>query len=290
VLAVLNRYEDRVALLTDLVALPAAAGSAEVEGMLRGDLAAALRDSGNLSDARTAALAALDLAHRSSPHNSGQRIKLLGVIVSVLVELGEANHAEIYVKDMLQAADEAQSPGLLGRAHWVAANTYAQTGQGELARKHLAEAHRALTSPTMPLREWMRFCRSSAAVLLDVNDDLPEIDRWLLNAETSARMLAMPIEQHRVAAVRARYFLAAGQPQQAYDMVAPLLERSCEGLSPPELIRLRLLHARAMAELGRPDDAAESMRTLAIEAEALGALPLAVEVWRHIDALRTSRG
>lgn len=284
VVAALNQPDERVELLTELLQLPGATASSDLQAMLRTDLASALRDSGNLTAARIAALAALDQTRRSSLRSGGQHVKVLGVLISVLVELGEVDHAQIYVQEMLEAAQQADSPGLLGRAHWAATNAYAQMGRRDLARHHLAQAHQALATPTMPLREWLRFCRSSAAVLLDVNDDLHEVDVWLLNAETSARMLGMPVEQKRVAALRARYLLAIDRPQDAHSTVTDLIDNHPEGLSPPELIRLRLVQARALAQLGQRETAGKLMRDLAGESEQLGALPLAVEIWRQVDA------
>lgn len=285
VLAALNLHEERVTLLTKLARLPGASASVDLQVVLRTDLASALRQTGRLADAKAAALAALEQVARSTLRGSGQHVKLLGVLISALVEAGEVDHSEVYVNEMLKIAHEADSPGLIGRAHWVATNTYAQMGRRDQARYHLAEAHQALAAPTLPLRDWLRFCRSSAAVLLDVEEDLREVDVWLINAETSARMLGLPGEQKRVVALRARYLLKAGRAADAYQTASGVLE-DVQDMSTIEVIRVQMVQAEALAHLDRRGAAAELMRSLAASAEQAGAFRLAVEIWRHVDALQ----
>ena len=117
-----------------------------------------------------AAFAALDQVDHSSLRGGGQHVELLGVLISVLVESGEVDAPpETYVREMLRLARAtANNSAVLGRAHWVAMNTYVQMGHHDLARHHLTEARQALAAPTLSFHDWLRFCRSAAVVLPQV--------------------------------------------------------------------------------------------------------------------------
>ncbi|MEU1744879.1 helix-turn-helix domain-containing protein [Micromonospora arida] len=284
VLAVINRSADRVSLIQQILGLPGACASPDLRVVLSSDLAAALRQAGRLPEAVAAAQSALEAGLPPALRGGAEHVKLLGVLTSVLVELGEADRAETHVLEMLRVARSAGAPGLQGRAHWVATNAYSRMGRHDLARHHLTQAHRALAAPTMPLREWLRFCRSSAAVLLEAGDDLDEVEIWLTNAATSARMLGLPGERKRVEALHARMQLAKGELEECLQGVAEVLADSA-GMSVVDLIRLRLVQAEALFRLDRRAEAEALYHSLASRAEEVGAQRLAADIWRRLESL-----
>lgn len=290
VYAALNQNDARVDLLTELLDLPGASASVDLQVALSTDLAAALRQCGRLPAAKRVALDALDAmvkTQRCTLRDGSQHVKLLGVVISVLVEIGEIDSVEPYVTELLNVATAADRVGLVGRAHWVATHAYAQMGRKDLACQHLSAARRTMAIPSLPLRDWLRFCRASASVLLDVGGDLHDAETWLINAETAAAMLNLPGERNRTIAVRARYHLANGEVSTCLDLI-DTVPQTATGMSEIEVIRLRLVRAEALARTGRRDEALTQTRILAKAAERVGAFRLAVETWRQVDALQSA--
>jgi transcriptional regulator with XRE-family HTH domain len=285
VLTALDRREARVALLRELVDLPGANKSVDLQVVLRTDLAAALRDSGDMSGARTTANDALDRITGSTLVGTSQHVKLLGVVVSILVEQGDNERVDRAVTELLNVAEHGDSPGLTGRAHWVATMAYASLGRNNEARAHLTAAHNHLASPILPLREWMRFCRTSASVLIEVNGDLEEIAPWLQSADTTATALGIPSEQKRVAALHARYQFTAGDYETALATATSVLADT-SGLIVQEVLRLRILRATALGRTGDTTTGVAELRQLAAECEEREEYQLGMQVWRQIDELQ----
>lgn len=287
VLGALHRVPQRVALLTALLELPGVDVSPDLQVVLGAGLASGLRETGDLLAAREVALGAAERLPRSGLRGSGEHAALLGVLVSVLVELSELDRARPVVAELLEVAGGVDSSPVTGRAEWVAARAYAQLGEADRALRHLRAAHELLAAPTLPLRDWVRLCRASATILLDVDGDLDEARDWLQNAAAGARMLDLPVERRRVAALRARYELATSQPERCV-ATADLLLDDPDALPAVELRRVRLWRARALAEIGRPAEAIGLLRALAVECEEAEAFPMAVRIWRDIDELRSA--
>lgn len=287
VLNALGHHDERVALLADLVALPAPPhGAGELPVVLRTDLAAALRAAGRPAEARTAAAEASELIAHTALRDTGQHVKLLAVLVSILVDLGDVDQVDRQVAALLVLADRAGSSGLTGRAHWVAAVAYAHLGRKDAAREQLQLAQTHLASPNLPLIDWLRFSRTGAAILLDNGGPLDEVRTWLATADNVARLLRLETERRLVAAVRANCELAAGDPELARRLTDELLADPA-GLSPADLLAVRLVRAQAALALGDPA-ADPDLRQLAIEHEEAGLLPAAIAIWRRLDRLRTA--
>lgn len=277
----------RVALLRELLTLPGVAAVDELHVVLGTDLAAALRESGDLPRARMAAEEALDRIERTPIVGKAPHAKLLGVLISVLVELRDLGTVEAHLKKLLAIADEVGGQGLQGRVHWIATLAYARLGQGEVAREHLRRAHDSLTSPGMPLRDWLRFCRTTASVLLEVGGDQEEIAGWLHSAESVAGRLDVPAEQKLVTALRARHELAAGNPARARELVDVVLADPA-GLPLTDILQLRMTRERATMAMGEVGAAVTGLRALAVDYEEAGMYQAAVQLWRQIDELRSN--
>jgi transcriptional regulator with XRE-family HTH domain len=279
-----GRNEERLDLLTELAGLDAVERSAQLRVMLLTDLASAQRDADQIVEARRTVESLLPLVQEEALTGSPEHVHVLGVLISILCEIGDTDEVPGFVEQMLTMAAQIDRPGLIGRAHWTASIAYAQLGDHEQAYAQLTSARRALASPTMPLADWLRFCRTAANVLLTVErvDDALE---WIEEAEGTARRIGLPAEQATVLALRAKYETATGNLEHALvhykKLVAP--DSPVTGL---DLVRIQMSLATVLQGLGRRVEAIELLREAAKRCEQMGAYQLAVQVWRRIDDLR----
>jgi transcriptional regulator with XRE-family HTH domain len=285
VLRVIGRHDARVTLLEELAGMPLSEESPDLQVILASDLAAALRDAGRLPRARELAEAALDAIEETTLRRTTQHVKLLGVLVSILVESDVETGLRDRLEQLLDAADHVGRAAVKGRAHWVASRACVLLGDGDAAGAHLKEAQQNFATPTMPLRDWLRFCRSSAKVLLDIGGDLDQARGWLEAAESAAQALGLGSEQWRIRLLRARYEFARSEPARCLEILDPLLGSGEVAETERELLGLRFLQARANAMLGNSGEAERLLRAVAMDAEGLADYELAVQVWRQIDDL-----
>jgi tetratricopeptide (TPR) repeat protein len=286
-LGAIDDREGRVALLRTLLDLPVVVGVDELQVVLATDLAAALRELGDLPGARAMAEQALERVEQTSIAGGTPHAKLLGVLVSILVEQRDLEPVEPLLERLLTIADELGGEGLQGRVYWIATLAYTRLGRGELAREYLRRAHNSLASPGMPLRDWLKFCRTSATVLLEAGGDLQEVAGWLRSAESIAERLGVPSERNLVTALLGEYELAAGNPARARDLVAAVLTDPA-GLPQTDILRLRMTRELATVALGEIDTAIDGLRALAVDYEQAGMYKAAVRVWRKLDELRST--
>jgi transcriptional regulator with XRE-family HTH domain/tetratricopeptide (TPR) repeat protein len=281
-LAAQSRHQERLALLDELLALPVVADAVTVRVPLAVDRVAVLRELGRLGDARADA----EALRRLGPEAAGERefIRLLGVLVSVLCELGDVDPVGPLVGELLRRAEALGHAGMLGRAHWVAALAYVRTGRPAEARGALDRAGELLSYGTMPVLDWLRFCRSTATVLLDL--DAPDAALpWLEAAEHGAALTGLRGERTAVLRERAHYELVTGDNEAAAKHYAEL----CAGpdmLAGLDLITALLGHGSALELLGRNGEAVAVLRRAAELCEEAGNFRQAAETWRRIDRLR----
>jgi tetratricopeptide (TPR) repeat protein len=287
--AATGAHRDRVALLEALLALPLSRNSAELQVLIRSDLAAALREPGRMAEARQVADTALEQIAGTSLAETPWHVKLLGVAVSILVECHALERLEGLVEQLLDVAGHVDRPSVQGRAHWVASRACALLRYGESAEQHLADAQRTLATAAMPLRDWIRFCVSSGSVLLDIGGDRDHVRSWLDRADRSARALGIPAECNWVEMLRARYEYACERPEESLSILDSLLA-NVDALSatPAEILEWRLLQGRAMTRLRRRQPAERTLRQVAAYAEALDRPDLAVQARYELDALHAN--
>lgn len=281
-LSVAGEPSDRLKLISDLAGLPAAAQSGAVQLSLLVYRASALRELGRLREARQAAQEATLLDVSAAPPNS-DRVRTLGVLASVLCELGEFEQAELVVNEMLAVAAGAGQLGVLGRAHWVASMAYSRLDRADAAYEHLELSRKALAYENMPVRDWLRFCRFNARILLDTGHDQDEARAWIETAEMTATMAGLAAEKHSNMRERARYELAVGNTQAAAELYAKLVDDSANG-SDRWVTLLGL--GEALARLGNSAEAVERLRQAAEYCEESGNFREAIQIWRRIDQLR----
>lgn len=273
----------RLELIRELRELPYV--HAELSIVLQTDQCSAQRELGDLGEARTVALAALAQIERSTLNHTSEHARLLGVWISILGDSGELDRAEPVAEELLTITRKLDSPGLAGRAHWVASVLQARLGRVSAARDHLEQARSALTLANTPFRDWLRFSRAAASVLLDTEADPEHVWEHLTRAETALSMLKVPSEHNLVRALRGRYELSTGNPGRA--------EEICRELSGPdgalsgfERARIQLTHAEALRQLDRSGDASRVLRETAHECERIGAYRLEAQAWKQLDSLR----
>ena len=279
VLAATGRHERRLALLEQLLALPRAAEMGLLS--LATDRAATLRELGRLTEAREEVTRLRALG----PQRVGEReyVRLLGVLISVLCELDEFDAVDPLVDEALTRAGALKQPGMLGRAHWVAGMAYARMDRPADALAQLDRASQHLSFSSMPLLDWLRFCRSQAGVLLDAGEPAAA-ERWIAAADTTATMTGLETERMAVDAERGRYELATGHPDRAVEIFGGLVDSS--RLAGPDLVKVLLGMGAALDRLGRHEEAVPVLRRAADLLEASGNFRRAIQVWRQIDQSR----
>jgi len=272
-------------LIDELLAVYGLDGSPVVRLSLIIRRAAALRDAGELAEARKAALQALALLDRIGQQADIERIRVLGVLISVLSELNQTADIPALVSELLDLAERSGQAAITGRAHWVASTAFLALGQEDLAEAHLRQAISELPSDQMSLGDWLRFSRTVVSTLLDLGRDLDLADDWLRSAEDAVRRLRGG-EQHEphLRALRARYLLRSGEPARALE-----LYRAIELRTPPfttmAVARIHMELAEALERTGRLAEAGDALRRTADLCELQGAYQLAAQVWRQVDKL-----
>ncbi|MBL6279715.1 tetratricopeptide repeat protein [Micromonospora fiedleri] len=287
-LRMLSEHQARLRLLEELAEVPLVQSAPELLLVVKTHLASVLRDLGQLREARRTAYGALTHLRQPGIGGTSVHVRLLGVLISVLCEAGELDQVEPLITEMLEVAGKLDWPGFVGRAHWVASMAYAQLGRPEEAREHFGLARDALAFPSMSLIDWLRFCRSAASVLLDIGDDLDSARQWIRDAETTSRMLGLAQEQAIVSALRARYELSTGNPQEALRLYEPLTSPDTP-LAGLDLIYSYLSHANALHQTRELDKAIAMLRSAVELCEKGGSYQLAAQVWRQIDELTRER-
>lgn len=289
VLATLGANEERHRLaveLVELVELAELADGNDREGTrfkALVDLAAAARDSGRLTAAYQATDKAQDVLAKSGFTGTTEHVRMLGVRLSVVCELNRDTLIDPLVDEMLDIAEQAGVPAILGSAHWAAATAYSRGDQPMKSVAHLMEARRILSSLDLPVRQWLRFCTAAASVLVDLEVELPTA-RTYLDVAYSIVEVSSGANRSLVDSIQARYLLAVGDAAAAEEQCRAVLE---SGAPLVAMDRARLLAARgkALSRLGRDAEAAEQLRRSALLYEEIGALRPALQSWRAISEL-----
>jgi transcriptional regulator with XRE-family HTH domain len=285
VLAALGADEARLSLISRLMAIPAVSRSLTAQVALQTDQASTLRALGRLADARSSALIALGMAQDPAVRGTPAHVRCLGVLISTLCELDDLTQVQPLVQEMIDLAARGGWPAIRGRAHWVAAIAYSRLGLSDDAREQIRLATTHLVSPELPLADWARFCRSVAGILIERPEDIEQARGWLNDGERAANVIGVASEIAAVTAVRARMELALGNPAAAAEFYVEVTGPSSP-LTGLDLIRARIGYADALAATDRVDTAIEWLRRALELCESTGAMHVAVQVWRRLDALR----
>jgi transcriptional regulator with XRE-family HTH domain len=284
ILGLQAEHEARYQLDVELADLAAAAGAPELVIKVRIERASAARQIGRLAEAARET----EHAHReiegTAFFQSGQHVRLLSIMISILCDTGSTAEVPTLVDEMLSIADKiVGSRPLSGRAHWTASVAYARIGDQQRAVDHVRHASQILAGPATSLRDWAHFSRSATSALLDAEADLAEIERFLEAARAAVAAAALPSEAPLLASVEVRYALAAGDHERALRLSEQIDEDSLAGF---ELVRLLIAKGRALHRAGRVPEAVAELRRAARHCDEMAAYQLASSVWREIDQIR----
>ncbi len=285
VLTASGEHAERMALLDELVALPVVQRSPDIHLVLLIDRAATFRELGRMRDALVVAQQAARLLDESALRHTTEHVRLLGVLASVHTELRNFGEAERVTTEMVEEARLVGDLGTLGRSHWAAAMVYSRLGNVEQARRELAEAHETLASGSMLVRDWLRFCRFTASVLIDHGVDLDEARQWLEAAEVTARMAGTASDYSSAMRERAHYELATGNYERAAVIYAELVET--EDMVGNEFTMALTGLGEAQIQLDQTASAVQTLRRAAQLYERDGNYRKATELWRRIDELQS---
>ncbi|GAA3146139.1 hypothetical protein GCM10010466_41440 [Planomonospora alba] len=195
----------------------------------------------------------------------------LGVqLLAAYIDRGDLLRAGHFCAELVAAAEALGTPLALTLAHWEAAILASQTGQGEQAVAHFERAL-AIQSEQGDPRRYARLRNDYAMIMLEIRpaearawrDLLLKVEREL--AESSANAM----DKMRCAMSIARAELLLGSPEQAELHIRPVLSM-LDGMPEDMQADVRVLAGRALAELGRAE---EAVRELEKATELLGPLP-----------------
>ncbi|MEU4693413.1 helix-turn-helix transcriptional regulator [Actinoplanes sp. NPDC023714] len=275
----------RYALLGRLLPVAESSGVAEARVRIRVSLAAAARDVGRLDEAFGHIEHAQQEIDATAYRHGAEHIKLMAVHISILADSGGGAEIVRLVNGMLAMAEQLDSPGISGRAHWAASLALAAAGETDRSLELLAGARRMLANPRTSLRDWARFSRAAASTLLDVDADRERIDDYMRAARAATVAEAGP-DANRLAALEVRYAIATGDPERALAMAATVDESLLMGLE-----GVRFLHAvgSALVRVDRAGEAVATLRRAAQLAEEISAFRRASQLWRELNDLMASQ-
>jgi transcriptional regulator with XRE-family HTH domain len=286
VLAALSANAERYALAGELAALADRADQDSARFKALVDLAGAARDNGKLAEAYQVIEKATALLPTSRFAGTSEHARMLGVRLSVVCELDRDAEIGPPVRELLDVAQQAGIPAVVGSAHWAAATAYSRGDQAEKAVEHLMEARRILTSLDLPVRQWLRFCTASASVLIDLGVEL-ETARTYLDVAYSIVQVSPGASRPLVDSIHARYLLAVGDAEASEKLCRSVMKDS-SALIALDQARLLAAWGKALGQLGRNGEAAAHLRESALLYEKTGALRAALKSWRAISELERS--
>lgn len=285
VLAAAGDQQERYALLEELSSLARDAQLPDLLVKIHTDQAAAARELGRLPKARELISDAHDRVQATLLKGTSEHVRVLGVYVSVLADSGDLSEVPSLITLMLQLAEELDIPAVIGRAYWVASVACGRMGDDAAARRHLERARLLLASPTIAMCDWLTFSISAASMLLDADDGAALAAPYIDCARAALSLMDMPAEHVRLLIVSARYELALGRFEQAVRYCEEADQRE-PGLSAFDYARAQLTWGRALRGLGDLPASVSCLRTAAQICEQVGALHLALQAWRELDALQ----
>lgn len=256
-------------------------------GIAVASLATAYRTVGDLSYAAELIESTLKVL-RAAPLDPGISAELHSVLVSVYFERGDITRAERVARQALQAAGEGVSPDTRANVLWSASRVAAEAKRWDEALQLATEA-RVIIERT---DDQMRLARvHTAYAFLCLEADPPRLEEAGSNLDEAEALFGPDGPAHELAylyAERGRHALLSGQPAQALTNS----ERALAGVGddPIERARCLHLHGRALADLGRIDDALNDFREASTAFEKVGARQQVASCYREIGEIAFGGG
>jgi tetratricopeptide (TPR) repeat protein len=257
------------------------------EGTAVGELARAYRSVGDLSYGVEVVNEYLTRNHRQ-PLDPTVATDLHSVLTSLYFERGDIVRAEVAARRAMAAAESLAPSDTRAVAYWHASRVFAENKEWEKALDLAARA-RVLLDLSDDRRRVARVHSAYAFLCLEVDPPrLEEARRHLDIAEERLREVSSPGDLAYVLSERSRLALMEERPEEALD----LTERALAEAAWDELERGRCLYlkGRALANLGRRQDAKDALREAVAVFDKHGARQQQAGCWREIAEIDLAAG
>ena len=257
------------------------------EGMTVGALARSYRAVGDLSYAAQCVEAYLDRKD-APPLDPVVASHLHSVLLSIYFERGDVLRAERAATRALAAAEDGGPPHVRAGAYWNAGRVLAEAKRWDEALDYATRA-RLLMEQVDDRRDVARLHNAYAFICLDYEPPKTEEAAWHLDraemllregAAAQGDLAYVYTERARLALLESRYDAAVDQANRALDEVQDALESA----------RSLFVKGRALAELGRRDEASEALRGAATLFGNRGARQQEASCWRELGEMDLAAG
>lgn len=229
----------------------------------KGLLSRALSDFNYLAGKHREALLCSHAAagHYAAAGDVEEEVGTRGNYASLLLRLGDLRAAYEQLVRTLEMASRHDMPREEGQARLNIADILHLRGEYDSALEQLEQARRLFAESEYDAGP--AFCSDRIAKIKYERGDYEEATEYHRRALESRRRDGRVWERLMIASGFARTLIAAGSHQRALEVCRETLEETAGPEQPDFRGQLRLLEAEALLELGRPDDAAESLGTAA---------------------------
>ena len=250
-------------------------------------LARAYRTMGDLSYAAQVVESFLAKS-TDAPLDPSITTELQSVLVSIYFERGDVNKAERAARRALAAASQTESLEIKAKTYWAASRVYAEAKRWDEALE-LATRARVLMEEMEDRQSVARLHNAFAFICLET--DPPKLDEAREHLERAEALLTDAGAEGDLAYVyeeRGRLALLEHRPEEALDYA----ERGLTDSRPDEIeyARCQYLKGRALAALGRRDEARTALREAAERFGKQGARQQEASCWRELGELDLETG
>ena len=250
-------------------------------------LARAYRTMGDLSYAAQVVESFLSRTSEE-PLDPSLATELQSVLVSIYFERGDINKAERSARRALAAASQIDSLEIKAKTYWYAGRVFAEAKRWDEALE-LATRARVLMEEMEDRQSVARLHNAYAFICLETDPPkLEDAREHLERAETLLKEAGAPGDLAYVYEERGRLALLEDRPGEALDYA----ERGLADAQPDALEQARCLYlkGRALAALGRSDEARMALREAAERFRSQGARQQEASCWRELGELDLEAG
>ncbi|MFF8600017.1 helix-turn-helix domain-containing protein [Streptomyces sp. NPDC015232] len=274
-----GQYAEELDHLRELTRLADELDMPELRTRARTQTARCMRALGDNEQAYAFSAEAFRIARQHDLSTRDTATALLAV-VSAEAEAGRLSDARAHADELCALVKDA-SGTLPVEAAWAAATVRMRQGDLTGAQDLLEQALQELDSHD-DLMLWMRLRLAAASLYLQVEPARTDAASLRLQeAETALGLVGTPLHQQERAALRAHLAFRQGRTADARALCERLAEEELL-LSFRDRVRLDVLRCQILATEGRPEEAVDTLRTLAREANESLNTDLAAEVWRTL--------
>jgi tetratricopeptide (TPR) repeat protein len=256
-------------------------------GLATAALARAYRGMGDLTYAADVVDTFLSRRERP-PLDPAVVSELQATLVSIYFERGDVLRAERTARRALASADEKASLDVRAGAYWNASRVLAEARRYDEALD-LATRARILMEQLDDRRSVARLHNAYGFICLEAEPPrTEEAAHHLDRAEALLREVGAPGDIAYVETERARLALLEGRPEEAARHAGQAA--AAFGHDPLELARALYTQGRALATMGRLDEARGTLRRAAVLFGEIGARQQEAGCWRELGELELAEG